>query len=103
MNCFRYLNKETIEDAKRLTPYEYSLLMKAESMKRVDSEYEIHLQAWVNHQVKAEKEQGKKTVPIYKKFDQFFNYEERIDSILKPKKEEKKLTNLERLMLQANS
>lgn len=77
--------------------------MKAESLKRVDSEYEIHLQAWVGHQVKAEKKQGKKTVPVYEKFSQFFNYEKRINDVLKPKKEEKKLTNLERLMLQANS
>ena len=77
--------------------------MKAKSLKQVDAEYEIHLQAWVSHQVKAEKKQGKKTVPIYKKFDQFFNYEERIDSILKPKKKEKKLSNLEKVMLQANS
>lgn len=77
--------------------------MKAESLKRVDSEYEIHLQAWVSHQVKAEKKQGKKTVPVYEKFSQFFDYEKRINDILKPKKEEKKLTNLERLMLQANS
>lgn len=77
--------------------------MKAESLKRVDSEYEIHLQAWVSHQVKAEKKQGKKTVPVYEKFSQFFDYEKRINDILKPKKEEKKLTNLEKLMLQANS
>ena len=77
--------------------------MKAESLKRVDSEYEIHLQAWVSHQVKAEKKQGKKTVPVYEKFSQFFDYEKRINNVLKPKKEEKKLTNLERLMLQANS
>ena len=77
--------------------------MKAESLKRVDSEYEIHLQAWVSHQVKAEKTQGKKTVPVYEKFSQFFDYEKRINDVLKPKKEEKKLTNLEKLMLQANS
>jgi len=77
--------------------------MKAESLKRVDSEYEIHLQAWVSHQVKAEKKQGKKTVPVYEKFSQFFDYEKRINDVLKPKKEEKKLTNLEKLMLQANS
>ena len=77
--------------------------MKAESLKRVDSEYEIHLQAWVSHQVKAEKKQGKKTVPVYEKFSQFFDYEKRINDVLNPKKEEKKLTNLERLMLQANS
>lgn len=77
--------------------------MKAESLKRVDSEYEIHLQAWVSHQVKAEKKQGKKTVPVYEKFSQFFDYEKRINDVSKPKKEEKKLTNLERLMLQANS
>ena len=77
--------------------------MKAEQLKRVDREYEIHLQAWVSHQVKAEKKQGKKTVPVYEKFSQFFDYEKRINDVLKPKKEEKKLTNLERLMLQANS
>ena len=77
--------------------------MKAESLKRVDSEYKIHLQAWVSHQVKAEKKQGKKTVPVYEKFSQFFDYEKRINDVLKPKKKEKKLTNLERLMLQANS
>ena len=77
--------------------------MKAKSLKRVDSEYEIHLQAWVSHQVKAEKKQGKKTVPVYEKFSQFFDYEKRINDVLKPKKEEKKLTNLEKLMLQANS
>ena len=77
--------------------------MKAKSLKQVDAEYEIHLQAWVSHQVKAEKKQGKKTVPVYEKFSQFFDYEKRINDILKPKKEEKKLTNLERLMLQANS
>ena len=77
--------------------------MKAESLKRVDSEYEIHLQAWVSHQVKAEKKQGKKTVPVYEKFSQFFDYEKRINDVLKTKKEEKKLTNLEKLMLQANS
>lgn len=77
--------------------------MKAKSLKQVDAEYEIHLQAWVSHQVKAEKKQGKKTVPIYKKFNQFFNYEERIDSILKPKKKEKELSNLEKIMLHTNS
>ena len=77
--------------------------MKAKSLKQVDTEYEIHLQAWVSHQVKAEKKQGKKTVPIYKRFDQFFNYEERIDGILKPKKKEKRLSNLEKIMLQTNS
>jgi hypothetical protein len=76
--------------------------MKARSLKQVDSEYEIHLQAWVSHQVKAEKKQGKKTVPVYEKFSQFFDYEKRINDVLKPKKE-KKLTNLEKLMLQANS
>lgn len=77
--------------------------MKAKSLKQVDTEYEIHLQAWVSHQVKAEKKQGKKTVPVYEKFSQFFDYEKRINDVLKPKNEEKKLTKLERLMLQANS
>lgn len=78
--------------------------MKAKNLKQVDTEYEIHLQAWVSHQVKAEKKQGEKIVPVYEKFNQFFDYEKRINDILKPKKEEKKkLSNIEKLMLQANS
>ena len=103
MNCFRYLGKQSEKEAKALTPREYSLMIQAVQLKRVDREYEIHLSAWMNQQVQATKKRGKKTVPIYKNFSEFFDYEGRVSSIIKPKKEEKELSKLEKIMLQANS
>lgn len=58
--------------------------MKAYNLSRVDIERDMHLQAWLNHQVQATKEQGKKQIPVYKKFDEFFNYEQRIKEIENP-------------------
>ena len=46
----------------------------------VDEEYWIHLQAWVNREVKAEKKKGKgRSEPVYKRFDRFFDYEKRLE------------------------
>lgn len=55
--------------------------MKAFQLARVDREYEIALQAWMNHQVTATDKNGK---PVYKKFKDFFDYEERVNAIYKP-------------------
>ncbi|WP_079708624.1 hypothetical protein [Paraliobacillus ryukyuensis] len=72
--------------------------MKAYRLSRVDRDYEAHLQAWLNHQVKATKEQGNKQIPIFKKFNDFFDYEKRVKEIEKPTK---KLTAQENRMAQA--
>jgi hypothetical protein len=60
--------------------------MKAHALKQIDKEYDMHLQAWLNNQVKATKEVGKKYVPIYEKFKDFFDYEERINQVQSKKK-----------------
>ncbi|WP_193568272.1 hypothetical protein [Gracilibacillus saliphilus] len=60
--------------------------MKAYNLKRVDIERDMHLQAWLNHQVTATKEQGKKHVPVYKNFTDFFDYEKRVKEIENPTK-----------------
>jgi hypothetical protein len=60
--------------------------MKAYRLKRIDKEYDMHLQAWLNNQVKATKEVGKKYVPVYDNFKSFFDYEARINEVEKPKK-----------------
>lgn len=60
--------------------------MRAFNLARVDKEYDMHLQAWLNHAVTATKEQGKKQVPVYKKFQDFFDYEKRLKEIEKPKR-----------------
>lgn len=64
---------------------EYLLRMKAYRLKRIDKEHDMHLQAWLNHQVTSTKEQGKKQVPIFRNFKEFFDYEKRIEEEIKPK------------------
>lgn len=55
--------------------------MYAFRLAQVDEEMKMHKQAWINHQVTATKQQGKKQVPVYKKFNQFFDYEKRIKEV----------------------
>ena len=80
---------------------EYQLLMKAHALKQVDKEYEMHLQAWLNQRAKDTKPKGKKTVPVFRKFDEFFNYKEREQQILGTDKKEERST-LRNLLSQAN-
>ena len=67
----------------RMTLYEYEMRMTAFELQRVDREYEIHLQAWTNWNVRAMKKSGKKKrVPVFKKFRQFFDYQKRESEVL---------------------
>ena len=82
---------------------EYLLLMKSYNLKRVDKEHDYHLQAWLNQQVQATEQRGKKSVPVYKNFKDFFDYEERVNKILEPEPKKVKRTKIELLLLKANS
>lgn len=74
-----------LAEINRMTLYEYSLRMTAFRLKRADREYEIHLQAWLNREIKAKKKSGKrKMIPVYENFKQFFDYEKYINEILRP-------------------
>jgi len=64
-----------------MTLDEYRLRMKAYQLTRVDREYFIYLQAWVNRDVQSEKKKGRKTEPYYKLFKDFFDYEKRMRTI----------------------
>lgn len=70
-----------------MTLPEYSYQMKAYALSRVDKEHDMHLQAWLNDNVRATKSKGKETVRVYKSFKDFFDYEKRIIEIEKPKAE----------------
>lgn len=72
--------------------------MKAFQLERIDKEYDMHLSAWLNHAVTATKEQNKKQVPVYKKFEDFFNYKKRIEEI--EGKKQSKITPQMRRMAQ---
>lgn len=66
-----------------MTLYEYDLRMRASRLKEVDREHEIYLQAWADYMVQATKKQGKdRIVPVYKMFNQFYDYDKRISEVL---------------------
>ena len=82
LNCFRYLDFKSFEEVDRLTFPEYKLLMKSVRLKQIDTEYRLHLQAYLNFAVKAEKKAGKgKSKPVYREFKKFYNYEERLAEV----------------------
>lgn len=70
-----------------MTIPEYKLLMEAVQLKQIDADYRNHLQAYLNFAVKAEKKSGKnKSKPVYRKFKQFYNYEEEQQKVRKTDK-----------------
>ncbi|HEP1374215.1 TPA: hypothetical protein ACNYDZ_000555 [Streptococcus pyogenes] len=85
LNCIRYLGMTDINEIGRLTLYEYDLLMTGKALAAVDESHKAHKQAWINYQVTATKlvggKKNKKEVPVYKKFEDFFDYEEEIRKI----------------------
>lgn len=68
---------------------EYELRMRAYQLQQIDKEADMHMQAWLNHQVTATKESGKKQVPVYRKFKDFYDYESRLNEVLAPHKSSK--------------
>ncbi|SDJ19787.1 hypothetical protein SAMN04488123_12016 [Natribacillus halophilus] len=79
-----------------LTLKNYGWRMKAIQLKRADIERDLHLQSWLNQQAKATKETGqgknKKSKPVFKNFQEFYDHEKRVKQIegKKTAKDEKK-------------
>lgn len=79
----RYFGMNDLAEIARMTMYEYEMRLTAYRLRQVDREYEIHLQAWANWNVQAMKKQGKhKQVPVFKTFQQFFDYKKSIRDVL---------------------
>lgn len=76
--------------------------MKAFNFARIDKEYDIALQAWMNHQATATETKGsgknQKTVSVYKKFEDFFDYDKRLQQIESP---DRQLSEKEKRMAKA--
>src|SRR5690625_7256320 len=64
-----------------MTLEELELRRKAYRLQQVDKERDLHWQAWLNRQVKAMKEVGKKQEYIFKKFKDFYDYEKHLNDI----------------------
>lgn len=79
------MNFKSFSEVDRLTIPEYNLLMEAVHLKQVDTDYRVHMLAWLTFAAKATKGKGKHTKPVYGKFKRFYDYENEIAKVLKPK------------------
>lgn len=75
---------------------EYSLRAKSFKLKRIEKERDLHYQSWLNRQVEATKEVGKKREYVYKKFDDFYDYKKKLEEIENKSldKEKSRLANI---------
>lgn len=80
----------------RLTIPEYTLLMDAVKLREIDKDYRNHLQAFLNFAVKATKKSGKK--PVYSKFEQFYNYKEKVREATKKGNEKSRFSGLSKFL-----
>ncbi|MFC3212729.1 hypothetical protein [Planomicrobium okeanokoites] len=71
-----------------MTFREYSFEIHAYRLRDLDSRQRMHMQAWVNQQAKSTKTVGKNTVPFFKNFKEFFDYEKELQEIEGKKKDE---------------
>lgn len=96
---------QSLSDIEEMTLYEYEIKMQAHNLAQVDKEFDMHLQAWLNHAVTATKEQGKNTVPVYKNFKEFYDYDKRLKETegTKEKKLNPKLRRLAQMAARVNS
>lgn len=81
MNAFRYLGCVSFDEVDDLLVEEYLMLMEAYKYKKLDKEYETHLQAYLNHAVKATKKVGKSQQTLFPTFKDFFDYDKRLKKL----------------------
>ena len=60
---------------------EFRLKREAFRLSNVDRQYWAHWSAFLNFSVKAEKKTGRKIKPVYRRFEQFFDYKKEINRI----------------------
>lgn len=99
INAMRFFGY-SLHEAEEMTLREYSYMMHVFNLKRIDQERDLHMQAYLNHAVTSTKSIGKKQVPAYKTFKDFYDYEKEINRLLKP---QKKVLRIKSLILEANT
>lgn len=71
-------------------------------MARIDKERDMHWQAWLNQQVGAMKNVGTEKnpnhEPVFKNFNEFFDYEKAIKELGNPRKQKSNLTEKQKRM-----
>lgn len=82
VNCFRYLGFTSFDQVDQLTIAQYEVMVEALELRMLDESLHEHRQAFLNFAVQAEKKAGKgKTKPVYRRFQQFFDYDKELKKI----------------------
>ena len=68
----RYCQIYDFQELGRITLKQYRMMKKAIGLQVADKMQDIHLQAWLNQQIKATRKNGNKIVPHFKTFKNFF-------------------------------
>lgn len=89
---------KSFAEVDRLTFDEYELLMQAAHLKQIDMDYRNHLQAFLNFSVQAKKKSGKKYVPVYRKFEKFYNYSAELKKAQKKKDNKSRFAGIGKLL-----
>lgn len=84
-NAMRYLGY-TFHEAECMTLREYSYEIHAYKLRQLDKRRDMHLQAYLSHVVTGVEKRGKKHVPVYPTFKDFFDFEKEERKLLQPKK-----------------
>lgn len=84
-NAMRYLGY-TLHEAECMTLREYSYEMHTYRLQQLDKRHDMHLQAYLSHVVTGVEKKGKKHVPVYPTFKDFFDFEKEESRLLQPKK-----------------
>lgn len=78
-------------DIETMTYHDYILRIEAYKLQKVDQEEMLALQAWLNRGVNATETRGSKEYYKYKRFDEFFDKEQRENEVLGKVTNESKL------------
>lgn len=86
----------SLTEARRCTPLDFDIYMKAREYRRQERMEEISIQAWKNREIQSDKKVGKNYKPYFKTFKDFYDSSEEIDKLLYPqpvKPKNKQLTS----------
>lgn len=83
-----------------MTIPEYNLRLKAFQLREIDETNKIHQLAWAINMASQRKKNG---VPVYRRFDKFFDYKKALNSLLKKDKKKTETDEMKEFIAKFNS
>lgn len=71
-----------MKEIDNMTIAEYKMRVRAKHERDIKQEYDMHLAAYLNHVVQGTKTVGKKTVPLFPKFKDFYDIDKRREELI---------------------